>query len=143
MFIVLENCFSINFSKILDKMVVSCCAVDCSNRFKLKEKGVVVFFHFSNEKKDPRKQRWIEAMRRVFWTYPYIRVCGDFFVKGNNVSFLNHIQHTFYCWIFCMQTLMCIYFFVNNKCFIVKKFSEHVEHMHLFFSLFILLIKNT
>ena len=84
----LENCFLINFSKNLNKMVLSCCAVGCTNRFKSKAEGGVGFFRFPNKKKEPwKRQLWIIAVRRAFWEpTPYSRICGDHFQNGNIVS---------------------------------------------------------
>ena len=73
----LANCFLINFSKILDNMVVSCCAVDCSNRFKLKEEGELDFFVFLMEKKGSEETITVDRSneKSLVNLPPYGRVC--------------------------------------------------------------------
>ena len=72
-------------------MPVSCCAVNCTNRFKA---GSGIGFYVFPVNEDKRKA-WIRAVSRAKWTpKPSDRLCGAHFVKGrpskdpNDIDFI-------------------------------------------------------
>jgi len=64
-------------------MVVSCCAIDCTNRHGTK--SGLGFFHFLSAA--DRRQKWIRAVKRKDWEpgkHVHSRICGEHFVSGEH-----------------------------------------------------------
>lgn len=71
-------------------MPVSCCAINCTNRFS-KDSGIG-FYVFPADSE--RRKRWIHAISRDKWEpKSHDRVCGDHFVKGRPSKDANDIDY--------------------------------------------------
>ena len=70
------------------KMVVSCCAIDCANRFG---KPGIKFYAFSAN--TTQRNSWISAIRREKWKpEPFSRICSAHFVTGKWSKNLFHVD---------------------------------------------------
>ena len=72
-------------------MVISCCAVGCSNRYG--GKPGLGFFRFPLYPIQ-RRRNWIAAVRRKDWDPGrYARICGEHFVTGKPVQHSSHVDY--------------------------------------------------
>ena len=82
--------YVIYFRVAKDKMVRSCCAIDCTTREvkETKEAGV----QFYRIPQGPEKRMlWINAIRRKDWTpSSYSVICSKHFIGGSPRSFVGH-----------------------------------------------------
>ena len=68
------------------KMVVSCCAFGCKNRFG-KNNGKSLGFYRFPSMPEARRKRWIAAVKRKNWSpSKFTRICGDHFVSGRLID---------------------------------------------------------